>query len=157
MNEAGVKPECECFDTGHIGNVRPLLDLELIRPPIQFSLIVGVLGGAPADPRTLAHMASLLPPESTWEVVAVGRDQWSMAAAAASLGGNVRVGLEDNFYMPDGRMAASNGELIEAAASIVRLSGRSVASPEEARGILSLPDPPDRSAVNDSQASGGRE
>jgi uncharacterized protein (DUF849 family) len=148
MNSAGVKPECECFDTGHIGNVAPLIDMGLIEPPIQFSLITGVLGGAPADARTLGHMAELLPDEtSTWEVIAIGREQWRMVAAAAALGGNVRVGLEDNFYLPDGAMAKSNGDLIEAAARLVQLSGRSVASPAEARARLSLPAVPDRTAL----------
>jgi uncharacterized protein (DUF849 family) len=147
MNSAGVKPECECFDTGHIGNVTPLIDMGLIETPIQFSLIQGVLGGAPADARTLAHMASLLPPGSTWEVIGISRDQWMLVSAAASLGGNVRVGLEDNFYLPGGEMAASNGDLIETAARLVALSGRAVAEPAEARRLLSLPDPPDRSAL----------
>jgi 3-keto-5-aminohexanoate cleavage enzyme len=147
LNSAGVKPECECFDTGHIGNVAPLIDMGLIEPPIQYSLITGVLGGAPADARTLGHMAELLPDEvSTWEVIAIGREQWRMVAAAAALGGNVRVGLEDNFYLPDGAMAKSNGDLIEAAARLVQLSGRSVASPAEARARLSLPAVPDRTA-----------
>lgn len=147
MRGAGVKPECECFDTGHIGNVSPLVDMGLIEDPIQFSLILGVLGGAPADPRTLAHMASLLPARSTWEVIGISRRQWELVAAAAALGGNVRVGLEDNFYLPSGEMAPSNGDLVAAAARLVELSGRTVASPSQARTILSLPDPPDRSAL----------
>jgi 3-keto-5-aminohexanoate cleavage enzyme len=147
MNSAGVKPECECFDTGHIGNVAPFIDMGLIGPPIQFSLITGVLGGAPANARTLAHMAELLPEPNTWEVIAVGREQWRMVAAATSLGGNVRVGLEDNFYLPDGTMAKSNGDLVEAAARLVQLSGRSVATPTEARTLLSLASDPDRSAL----------
>ena len=147
MNEAGVKPECECFDTGHIGNVLPLVDMGLIKPPVQFSLILGVLGGAPPDARTLAHMASLVPEGSTWEVIGISRKQWELVAAAASLGGNVRVGLEDNFYLASGKMAASNGELVEAAARLVELSGRKVADPSKARDLLSLPNPPDRSAL----------
>jgi 3-keto-5-aminohexanoate cleavage enzyme len=147
MNEAGVKPECECFDTGHIGNVLPLVDMGLITPPVQFSLILGVLGGAPPDPRTLSHMASLVPEGSTWELIGISRKQWQLVTAAAALGGNVRVGLEDNFYLPSGEMTASNGNLVEAAASIVEMSGRKVADPSTARSLLSLKDPPDRSAL----------
>ena len=147
MSSVGVKPECECFDTGHIANVRPMVDMGLIEAPTQFSLILGVLGGAPADPQTLAHMSRLLPQASTWEVIAIGRDQWRLVAAGAALGGNVRVGLEDNFYLPSGEMASSNGDLIEAAARIVELSGRRVATPAEVRSLLSLPDPPDRGAL----------
>jgi 3-keto-5-aminohexanoate cleavage enzyme len=153
MNVAGVKPECECFDTGHIGNVAPLIDMGLVESPVQFSLILGVLGGAPPDPRTLAHMATLLPDDSTWEVIGISRKQWELVAAAASLGGNVRVGLEDNFYLPSGEMAPSNGALIEAAGRLVELSGRSVADPAEARRQLSLPDPPDRSAFQPQEAT----
>lgn len=145
MNSVDVKPECECFDTGHIGNVFPLIDMGLIKAPIQFSLILGVLGGAPPRSETLAHMATLLPAGSTWEVIAISRRQWGLVAAAASLGGNVRVGLEDNFYTPSGDMAGSNGDLVGAAAQLVELSGRSVASPDEARRLLSLTSPPDRS------------
>ena len=147
MNSVGVKPECECFDTGHIGNVFPLIDMGLMSGPIQFSLILGVLGGAPPSATTLAHMATLLPEPNTWEVIAISREQWKLVAAAASLGGNVRVGLEDNFYTPDGEMAKSNGDLVESAARLVELSGRSVADPTEARRLLSLPADPDRSAV----------
>lgn len=153
MNSVGVKPECECFDTGHIGNVYPLIDMGLIKSPIQFSLILGVLGGAPPRPETLAHMATLLPEESTWEVIAISRQQWRLVAAATSLGGNVRVGLEDNFYKPDGDMAASNGDLVGAAAKLISLAGREVASPSEARRLLSLPDPPDRSGLEKSGSS----
>ena len=148
MNSVGVKPECECFDTGHIGNVAPLIDMGLISTPIQFSLILGVLGGAGATASNLAHMATLLPEPNTWEVIAISREQWKMVAAAVSLGGNVRVGLEDNFYLPSGDMASSNGDLVESAARLIQLSGRKVAEPSEARRLLSLPDPPDRSAFD---------
>src|SRR3989475_3314378 len=147
MNEAGVKPECECFDVGHVESVEPLVDLGVIRPPIQFSLIHGVLGGISATARNLAHMASVVPHGSTWGVIAVSREQWILIGAGAALGGNVRVGFEDNFYLPSGEMASSNGELVEAASSIVRLQGRAIAEPAEARRMLSLPEQPDRSAV----------
>jgi len=147
MNEAGAKPECECFDVGHVESVGPLVDLGVLTPPIHFSLIHGVLGGISADARNLAHMASVVPSGCTWGVIAVSREQWAMVGASAALGGNVRVGFEDNFYLPSGEMASSNGELVEAAASLVRLQGRRVAEPSEARSILSLPAEPDRSAV----------
>ena len=147
MAEARVKPECECFDVGHVESVPPLVDMGALTPPIQFSLIHGVLGGIGATARNLAHMASVVPEGSTWGVIAVSREQWAMVGAACALGGNVRVGFEDNFYLPSGEMASSNGELVEAAASIIRLQGRRLAEPVDARAILSLPDEPDRSAV----------
>jgi len=115
--------------------------------PVHFSLIHGVLGGISATVRNLAHMASVVPTGSTWGVIGVSREQWPLAAGAAALGGNVRVGLEDNFYLPGGEMCRSNGELVEAAASIVALQGRRVAHPAEARALLSLPAEPDRTAV----------
>ncbi|HEX2293706.1 MAG TPA: 3-keto-5-aminohexanoate cleavage protein [Actinomycetota bacterium] len=147
MRSAGVKPECECFDTGHVTSIAPLIDMGLIETPVQLSLIVGVLGGAPADARTLAHLGTLVPQPSTWEVVAISRAQWTLVSAAAALGGNVRVGLEDNFYLPSGEMASSNGELVAAAARLVDLSGRKVADPATARRMLGLADPPDRTAL----------
>jgi 3-keto-5-aminohexanoate cleavage enzyme len=147
MYEAGVKPECECFDVGHVESVAPLVDLGVITPPIQFSLIHGVLGGIQATARNLGHMSNVVPDGSTWGVIAVSREQWMMAAASASLGGNVRVGFEDNFYLPSGEMAPSNGDLVDAAAQIVRMQGREMAEPAEARELLSLPSAPDRSGV----------
>ncbi len=147
MKDAGVKPECECFDVGHVESAEPLVDLDVLSPPVQFSLIHGVLGGISATARNVAHMSSVVPEGSTWGVIAISRDQWTMVGAAAALGGNVRVGFEDNFYLPSGEMAASNGDLVEAAAHIVRLQGREVAEPDQARAMLSLPAEPDRTAV----------
>jgi 3-keto-5-aminohexanoate cleavage enzyme len=147
MGEAGVKPECECFDVGHVESVEPLIDLGALTPPVQLSLIHGVLGGISATARNLAHMAGVVPAGSTWGVIAISREQWSMVGAAAALGGNVRVGFEDNFYLPSGQMAPSNGDLVEAAAQLVRLQGREVAEPTEARKLLSLPAEPDRTPV----------
>jgi 3-keto-5-aminohexanoate cleavage enzyme len=106
-----------------------------------------VVGGISGTPQNLAHMASVVPTGSTWGVIAVGREQWTMVKAAASLGGNVRVGFEDNFYLPSGEMASTNGELVEAAADVVRRGGREVADPVQARQLLPLPPDPDRTAV----------
>lgn len=133
MNRAGTRPEMECFDRGHIHNATPLLDLGVLRPPLSFSLIMGVLGGIPATTRDLVNQVDALPAGAEWQVIGVGLDQWRLAAAAVSMGGNVRVGLEDNFYLTEGRMASSNGELVEKAARLVADLGGSVASPAEAR------------------------
>lgn len=136
MREHGVKPEMECFDTGHTNSHRVLAELGLIDAPFHFSFIMGVLGGIPATARHLAFQAEQIPAGSRWKVVGISREQWPLAMAALSLGGDVRVGLEDNFYLPDGQMAASNGALVEAAARLVGLSGRRVASVDEARALL---------------------
>ncbi|HEY3594142.1 MAG TPA: 3-keto-5-aminohexanoate cleavage protein, partial [Polyangiaceae bacterium] len=90
----------------------------------------------PATARHLGFQAQNVPSGSRWKVVAISKAQWPMCMAALGLGGDIRVGLEDNFYLPSGQMAASNGELVEQAASLVRLSGRAVASVDEARQIL---------------------
>jgi len=142
MNTAGVRPEMECFDAGHIGNTRPLIDMGVLGPPYQFSLIMGVLGGIPASTRTLVNQVESLPAGAHWQVIGIGLRQWPLVAAAITLGGNVRVGLEDNFYLEEGRMAKSNGELVAKAARLCRELGSEVASPAEARRHLGLePDP----------------
>lgn len=138
MNAAGVRPEMECFDAGHVANTRPLIDLGVLKPPYQFSLIMGVLGGIPGTTRQLVNQVDSLPPQSHWQVIGIGLNQWPLLAAALTMGGNVRVGLEDNFYVEDGTMAKSNADLVEKAARLARDLGRPVATPEEARGLLGL-------------------
>ena len=140
MNEAGTRPEMECFDTGHINNANPLIDMELLEPPYQFSLIMGVLGGIPAGTENLLHMVRQLPRKAHWQVIGIGRKQWPMVAAAVSMGGNIRVGLEDNLYLPDGTLAPSNGACVEQAAAVIRAAGLEVASIEEARSMLAMPE-----------------
>jgi uncharacterized protein (DUF849 family) len=138
MNEAGVRPELECFDTGHIANTAPLIDMGVLRAPYQFSLIMGVLGGIPGTTRHLTNQVDTLPDGSHWQVIGIGTRQWPLVAAAITMGGNVRVGLEDNFYVEEGRMAKSNGDLVGKAARLVAELGRSVAAVAEARRILCL-------------------
>jgi uncharacterized protein (DUF849 family) len=138
MNEVGTRPELECFDLGHVANTFPLIDMGLLPEPRQVSLILGVTGGAPATVPTLMRLVETLPPQSDWEVICVSRDQWRLVAGAVSLGGNVRVGFEDNFYLSPGVMASSNGELVEKAARMIRDQGREVATVEHCRERLRL-------------------
>jgi len=138
MNAAGVRPEMECFDTGHIGNTRPLIDMGVLEPPLQFSLIMGVLGGIPGTTRHLVDQVDSLPAGSHWQVIGIGLNQWPLVAAAITMGGNVRVGLEDNFYVEEGKMARGNGELVEKAARLCGDLGHEVASIAEARSQLGL-------------------
>jgi uncharacterized protein (DUF849 family) len=142
MKSAGVRPELECFDAGHIGNTRPLIDMDVLGPPFQFSLIMGVLGGIPGTTRHLVDQVDSLPPGSHWQVIGISLNQWPLVAAAITMGGNVRVGLEDNFYIEEGRMAESNGDLVDKAARICRDLGRDIASPSDARAQLSLESQP---------------
>jgi len=136
IREAGAKPEMECFDTGHTHSYTVLEDLGLLDRPYHFSFIMGVLGGIPATARHLAFQASCVPPGSRWKVIGISREQWPLCMAALSLGGDVRVGLEDNFYLPDGTMARSNGDLCQAAVQMVRLAGREVATVDDTRNLL---------------------
>jgi uncharacterized protein (DUF849 family) len=136
MNDLGIKPEHECFDLGHLGSLVPLVHMGILREPLHVSCVMGVLGGVPPTARNLAAMVDNVPVGSHWGVIGVSREQWMLAGAALSLGGSVRVGLEDNFYLPDGSMARSNGDLIAQARSMVESVGRRVATVAEARARL---------------------
>lgn len=138
LNKAGVKPELECFDVGHIGNTEPLIDMGILKTPAHYSFIVGVLGGIPARRGNVECMARNLSPGSHWELIGIGRDQWWLLKEALNLGGDIRVGLEDNFYLESGEMAASNGQLVEAAVRMVKGMGREIASVKGAKEILGL-------------------
>ena len=139
MNELGIRPEHECFDVGHVGSLAPLLDMGVLAPPLHVSCVMGVTGGIPPTARNLALMADNVPAGSHWGVIGVSRAQWLLVAAALTLGGSVRVGLEDNFYLPDGTMARSNGDLIAKARQLTADVGRRVASVAEAREMLGTP------------------
>jgi 3-keto-5-aminohexanoate cleavage enzyme len=139
MNELGIRPEHECFDVGHVGSLEPLVDMGVLHPPLHVSCVMGVTGGIPATARNLALMADNVPAGAHWGVIGISRLQWMLVAAALTLGGSVRVGLEDNFYLPDGTMARSNGELIAKARQLTEDVGRRVATVVEARQILGVP------------------
>jgi uncharacterized protein (DUF849 family) len=139
MKEAGTVPEMEVFDNGHINNAMPLIDMGLLQKPYVFSFVMGVLGGIPISTQNLLHQAASVPAGSHWQVIGIGRKQWQAIAAAITIDGSIRVGLEDNFYLPSGEMAKSNGELVAAAANLVGMLGREVATIEETRALLGIP------------------
>jgi len=145
MNELGIKPEHECFDVGHVGSLAPLIDMGVLRQPVHVDCVMGVVGGVPPTARNLAAMVENIPADadgaqhSHWGVIGISRDQWLLVAAALTLGGSVRVGLEDNLYLPDGTMARSNGELIAKARQMTEDTGRRPASVQEARTMLAVP------------------
>jgi 3-keto-5-aminohexanoate cleavage enzyme len=142
MRRLGIKPEHECFDVGHVGSLAPLVDMGLLEAPLHADFVMGVVGGVPATARNLAMMAENLPPGTHhWGVIGIGRGQWTMVAAALTLGGSIRVGLEDNFYLPDGTMARSNGDLIARARRLTEDCGRRPATVEEARALLGVQAP----------------
>jgi 3-keto-5-aminohexanoate cleavage enzyme len=139
MRRLGIKPEHECFDVGHVGSLAPLVDMGLLDAPLHADFVMGVVGGVPATARNLAMMAENLPAGTHhWGVIGIGRGQWTMVAAALTLGGSIRVGLEDNFYLPDGTMARSNGDLIARARRLTEDCGRRPATVEEARASLGI-------------------
>jgi 3-keto-5-aminohexanoate cleavage enzyme len=141
MNELGIKPEHECFDLGHVGSLPPLVDMGVLKPPLHVDCVMGVVGGVPPTARNLAAMVDNIPQGSHWGVIGISREQWMLVGAALTLGGSVRVGLEDNFYLPDGEMARSNGELIAKARQMCGDVGRRPATVQEARGLMGIPDP----------------
>ena len=143
MNELEIRAEHECFDTGHVANLDPLIDMGLLREPLQISCVMGVTGGIRPTARNLAHMAEQVPggPEGSnnWGLIGVSRKQWMLVATALTLGGNIRVGLEDNLYLPNGEMARSNGDLIAKARQMTEDVGRRAATVAEARDMLGAP------------------
>jgi 3-keto-5-aminohexanoate cleavage enzyme len=139
MRDLHIKPEHECFDLGHVGSLAPLLHMGLLEAPLHADFVMGVVGGVPATARNLAAMADNLPAgRHHWGVIGIGREQWMLVAAALTLGGSVRVGLEDNFYLPDGEMARSNGDLVAKARPLTQDEGRRPATVEEARQLLGI-------------------
>jgi uncharacterized protein (DUF849 family) len=142
MRRLEIKPEHECFDLGHVGSLEPLVDMGLLQAPLHADFVMGVVGGVRASARNLAAMADNLgqagPGKHHWGVIGIGREQWMLVAAALTLGGSVRVGLEDNFYLPDNQMARSNGELIAKARRMTEELGRRPATVEQARRLLGI-------------------
>src|SRR6202790_1925884 len=145
MNELGIKPEHECFDLGHVGSLAPLIDMGVLKTPLHVDCVMGVVGGIPPTARNLAAMVDNIPGgggpgglKSHWGVIGISRDQWMLVAAALTLGGSIRVGLEDNLYLPDGEMARSNGDLIAEARQMTEDMGRRAATVQEARAMLAI-------------------
>src|SRR6202142_2053259 len=139
MNEINIKPEHECFDIGHVGSLEPLIDMGVLRTPLHVDCVMGVVGGIPPTARNLAAMVENIPADSHWGVIGISRDQWMLVSAALTLGGSIRVGLEDNLYLPSGEMAKSNGELIAKARQMTEDMGRRPATVQEARAMLAIP------------------
>jgi 3-keto-5-aminohexanoate cleavage enzyme len=140
MTEVGALPEFECFDVGIVRCVEMYGRTGLYSGHLDYNFVMGVQSGMPADPALLPILTALIVPHATWQVTAIGRAEvWPLHRRAAELGGNLRTGLEDTFYLPDGSQATGNGQLIESIVRVAREAGREIASPAEARAILALP------------------
>ncbi len=138
MREAGVKPEIEVFDIGHIAQARSMIDKGLFEAPPYFQLCMGIRWGIPATPENLLMMYRNLPANVPWSVLGVGKNQLAMITMSLILGGHIRVGFEDNLYLKKGVLAKSNADFVKKAVLLSRSLDREVASPDEARKILGL-------------------
>jgi len=135
----GIKPELEVFEVGMVYTCLRYLEEGLLKPPLHFQFVLGIRGGMPATPKSLLYLTEIIPSDSTWSVIGAGSGQLPMAVMGMVMGGHVRVGLEDNIYFSKGVLARSNAELVERVVRIAREFGREVATPSEARKILSSP------------------
>jgi uncharacterized protein (DUF849 family) len=141
MHAAGSKPEFECFDTGIVRSVAMFRAAGMLHddraPEVNF--VMGVASGMPSDPRLLPLLREWIPDDSPWQVTAIGRQEiWDLHRKTAELGGHLRTGVEDTFYLPDGTRCRGNGDLIDAMVKLARETGREIASPAEARALLHL-------------------
>jgi uncharacterized protein (DUF849 family) len=138
IREAGVLPELEVFETGHLLLAKKMIETGHIKAPGMFQLCLGIAWGQPATPEAMTYMRNLLPPASPWFAFGISLHQFPMVAQAVLLGGHVRVGLEDNLYLGKGQLAPSNAALVEKAGRIIEELGDIVATPADAREILGL-------------------
>jgi len=138
IRDYGIVPEIELFDAGMLDEAMRLRNMGLITDPIHFDFVMGVPGGIGADPAHLVHLVRCLPPGSTWSVAGIGRHQLTLGTIALAMGGNVRVGFEDNIYYRKGQLAKTNAELVARIARISQELDRPVATPAQAREILRL-------------------
>jgi 3-keto-5-aminohexanoate cleavage enzyme len=138
MNKRGVKPELECFDIGMIDMAIRLNNKGVIKSPMHFNFVLGVIGGISATSRNLNYMIESIPRESTYTVCAIGKYEFPMISLSIALGGHARVGFEDNIYVSKGKLAESNGQLVEKVVELATEMDRKIASPKEARKILNI-------------------
>jgi 3-keto-5-aminohexanoate cleavage enzyme len=138
MTQHGVKPETEVYEAGMINNVKFLQEIGALNPPLHFQFVLGVLGGMQSTVDNLVFLKNSIPSGSTWSLCAVGLDIFPLGAVAVAAGGHVRVGLEDSVHISRGVTAESNAQIVAKMARIARELGRDVATPADARRILSL-------------------
>ncbi|MDI3535299.1 MAG: 3-keto-5-aminohexanoate cleavage enzyme [Thermosediminibacterales bacterium] len=138
MKENNVKPEIEVFDTGMIYNALYIAQKGLIDKPYHFQFVLGAPGGITATHKNLLHLVESIPEGSTWSVVGIGKYQLPMIYTALSMGGHIRVGMEDNVYLAKGVLAKSNADFVEKVVRLAKEFGREIATSDEARKILCL-------------------
>ena len=141
MGELGVRPELEIYDTGHLEVALSLAQEGLLPGQLQFSIVLGVAGGAAATPENLVAMVGRLPEDAVWQVIGIGRGNLPMTAIGLAMGGNARTGMEDTLMLRRGQPAAGNGELVERLIGVARALDREPASVGETRELLHLDAP----------------
>jgi uncharacterized protein (DUF849 family) len=139
MQELGVKPELEIYDTGHLDACLRLRDAGLLAEPLQFSIVLGVVGGAAATADNLMTIVRRLPEAAVWQIIAIGRANLDLTAIGLALGGNARAGMEDTLYLRKGEQAQGNEPLVARAVRLAKDLDRSIASVEETAALLGLP------------------
>jgi 3-keto-5-aminohexanoate cleavage enzyme len=139
MQELGVKPELEIYDTGHLDVALALCEEGLVPEPLQFSIVMGIRGGMPATPTALVQLVDRLPPRAVWQAIAIGRWNLPMTAIGLAMGGNARTGMEDTIMLRRGVPVASNAELVERLVSVARSLEREPATGTEVEERLALP------------------
>lgn len=140
MNETGTRPEFECFDVGIVRSVGMYRKAGMAEH-LEYNFVMGVASGMPADAELLKLLVKYREPDTIWQTTLIGREEiWAVHQATADLGGMLRTGVEDTFYLPGGEKTSGNGQLIEALAACAKRAGREVASPQEARQMLGLRD-----------------
>jgi uncharacterized protein (DUF849 family) len=138
IKDAGVMPELEVFETGHLLLAKRFIENGFVKPPGMFQICLGISWGQPATTEAMTYMRNLLPPNSPWFAFGISLHQFPMVAQTVLLGGHPRVGLEDNIYLEKGKLAPSNAALVEKAGNIIEILGDHVATPADARQILGL-------------------
>jgi len=142
LGDSGTRFEFECYDTAHLYNLAHFLERGLVRPPLFVQSVFGILGGIGPHPEDVLHMKRtadrLFGDQYKWSVLGAGKNQLAIAAQAAAMGGNVRVGLEDSLWAGKGRLAQSNAQQVRLVRQIIEGLGRTIATPDEARAILHL-------------------
>ncbi|HEX6267881.1 MAG TPA: 3-keto-5-aminohexanoate cleavage protein [Burkholderiales bacterium] len=136
--ERGIHNELEVYDLSHIANTMQLVDRGVLTPPLHFSFVLGITGGIPASVPNLLAMLDAIPEGSSWQVVCIGKHQLPLSTMVLAMGGNIRVGFEDNVYYSHGVLALNNAQLVERAVRIARELGREIATPEEARQMMQM-------------------
>jgi 3-keto-5-aminohexanoate cleavage enzyme len=137
-NDRDIAIECECYDVGHIENIKELVRRGALKEPVHYSFVLGIKGGIPATPKTINMLVDMVPQGSSWQVITISKFQLPSTVMAMCMGANIRTGLEDNIYLSRGVLAESNAQMVERMVRIARELGREIATVDEAKEMLGI-------------------